>query len=105
ATGELLSAEPFVEVDWASHVDRETGRPVETGRGDYATGPATIKPGPIGAHTWHPMAYSPRTRLAYIPAQHVAGYYAPVRGSFTFVPGSPRNTGIDLTQARQFPAD
>ncbi|MBK7948516.1 MAG: PQQ-dependent dehydrogenase, methanol/ethanol family [Deltaproteobacteria bacterium] len=105
ATGELLSAEPFVEVTWASHVDRKTGRPVETGKGDYSKQPATIKPGPIGAHTWHPMAYSPKTGLVYIPAQHVAGYYAPASQPFTFVNGSPRNTGIDLTKARQFPAD
>ena len=29
-TGELLSAEPYVEVNWAEGVNRETGRPVET---------------------------------------------------------------------------
>ena len=28
-TGELLSADPIVEVTWASHIDMETGRPVE----------------------------------------------------------------------------
>jgi quinohemoprotein ethanol dehydrogenase len=105
ATGELLSAEPFVNVTWASHVDRKTGRPVETGRGDYSKHSATIEPGPMGAHTWHSMAFSPKTGLAYIPAQHVAGQYVPAPGPFTFVNGSPRNTGIDLTKARQFPAD
>ena len=104
-TGELISAKNFVEVTWASGVDPKTGRPVETGRGDYSRGPATISPGPIGAHTWHSMAFSPKTGLAYIPAQHVAGYYAPAPEPFTSVPGSPRNTGIDLTKARQFPAD
>lgn len=105
ATGKLISAEPFVDVTWASHVDPKTGRPVETGLGDYARKPATISPGPIGAHTWHSMAFSPKTGLAYIPAQHVAGYYAPAPEPFTPVDGSPRNTGIDLTKARQFPAD
>ncbi|MEJ2604608.1 MAG: PQQ-binding-like beta-propeller repeat protein, partial [Gammaproteobacteria bacterium] len=29
ATGELVSAEPFADVNWATHVDPETGRPVE----------------------------------------------------------------------------
>ncbi|MHA7838599.1 MAG: outer membrane protein assembly factor BamB family protein, partial [bacterium] len=38
ATGELLSATPFAEVTWASGVDPETGRPIETGEGDYADG-------------------------------------------------------------------
>lgn len=28
-TGELISAEPFSRVTWASHVDKQTGRPVE----------------------------------------------------------------------------
>jgi len=105
ATGELLSAEPFAEVSWASRVDLKSGRPIETGRGDYSKKPATITPGPMGAHTWHSMAYSPKTGLAYIPAQHVAGYYAPAPKPFSFVNGSPRNTGIDLTKARQFPAE
>ncbi len=30
ATGELISAEPFVKITWATHVDKATGRPVET---------------------------------------------------------------------------
>ena len=29
ATGELLAADPYVEVNWATHVDLKTGRPVE----------------------------------------------------------------------------
>ena len=28
-TGELLSAEAYATMTWASHVDMETGRPVE----------------------------------------------------------------------------
>jgi len=105
ATGELLSATPFVEVSWASGVDPESGRPIETGLGDYSKAPATIQPGPMGGHNWHSMAFSAKSRLAYIPAQHVAGYYAPPREPFSFVPGSPLNTGIDLTQARNFPRE
>ena len=30
ATGELLAADPYVDVSWASHVDLKTGRPVQT---------------------------------------------------------------------------
>ena len=29
-TGELISAKPFTDISWATHVDKETGRPVET---------------------------------------------------------------------------
>ena len=28
-TGELLRANPYVTVNWATHIDMETGRPVE----------------------------------------------------------------------------
>ena len=30
---------------------------------------AFVAPGPGGAHNWHPMAFSPVTRLVYLPAQ------------------------------------
>jgi quinohemoprotein ethanol dehydrogenase len=29
--------------------------------------PALVYPAPLGAHNWHPMSYSPRTGLVYIP--------------------------------------
>ena len=32
-TGELLSAEPYATVTWATHIDMATGRPVETRAG------------------------------------------------------------------------
>ncbi len=66
-TGELLSAENFVEVNWASHIDLATGRPVFTGLADYRDEPKFVVPGPYGAHNWNPMSYSPETGLVYIP--------------------------------------
>jgi quinohemoprotein ethanol dehydrogenase len=71
ATGELLSAEPYATVSWASHVDRATGRPVETGRGEWHEEPAMVAPGVSGAHNWHPMAFHPGTKLVYIPTQEL----------------------------------
>ena len=68
-TGELLSAEKYARnVSWASHYDMETGRPIEVEGQDFAEGPATVSPMGLGAHNWHPMSYSPRTGLVYIPA-------------------------------------
>ena len=32
----------------------------------------------MGAHNWHPMAYSPQTGLAYIPAQQVPQALGPI---------------------------
>jgi quinohemoprotein ethanol dehydrogenase len=67
-TGELLSAEPFVQVNWASHIDPETGRPVETGKADYSLEPKLVFPSLYGGHNWQPMSYSESTGLVYIPA-------------------------------------
>src|SRR5690606_1733984 len=35
-----------------------------------------VQPGPGGAHSWHPMAYSPQTGLVYLPASDSAQVYA-----------------------------
>lgn len=69
-TGEFLSAKPYVQTTWASHVDPETGVPVETD-GQYANEPKLIYPSPYGGHNWHPMAYNAQTGLVYIPALDV----------------------------------
>jgi len=69
-TGELLSAKNFVDINWASHVDMETGRPVELPGARWpGKEPFLQSPGPLGAHNWHPMSFSPSTGLVYIPAQ------------------------------------
>jgi len=68
ATGELLSAAPYVPVTWAERVDLATGRPVETAAARYAQSPSVISPGPVGGHNWQPMSFHPGTGLVYIPA-------------------------------------
>ncbi len=100
-TGELLSAEPFAPITWATHVDMDTGRPVETPGARYGDEvPVLITPGPGGAHNWNPMSWNPRTGLVYIPAS--GGGFAYVRrADFEFRPGI-WNLGIDLG-ARSLP--
>jgi quinohemoprotein ethanol dehydrogenase len=73
--GRLVSAEPFANITWATHVDMETGRPVETPGARYEEEAATIFPSPSGAHSWHAMSYNPGTGLVYIPAIDIAGGY------------------------------
>ncbi len=92
-SGELISAEPYVKTTWASHVDPETGRPVEIEGARYKDGPALVLPAPYGGHNWHPMAYSPRTGLIYIPAQDIPFAYG-TDDNFTFTPGL-WNVGIN----------
>ena len=67
-TGELLSAQPYTYINWATGVDMKTGRPVETATARYpGKDPAPVVPGPIGAHSWQPMSFDPTTGLVYIP--------------------------------------
>ncbi|MGD9800363.1 MAG: PQQ-dependent dehydrogenase, methanol/ethanol family, partial [Parvularculaceae bacterium] len=79
ATGELLSAKNFVPVNWASGVDIKTGRPIENPDARWpGKAPFFQIPGPLGAHNWHPMSYSPATGLVYIPAQQIPFAYGDV---------------------------
>ena len=71
-TGELISAEKYVSVNWASHINLETGRPVTEPEGEFWNSPVgtttMLWPNMWGAHSWNPMAWHPRLQLAYIPA-------------------------------------
>jgi PQQ-dependent dehydrogenase (methanol/ethanol family) len=93
-TGEFISAEAYVPVTWASHVDPETGRPVENPDADYAEEPVLTLPAPYGAHNWHPMTYSPRTNLVYIPALEIPFMYGQ-DNAFTYNPRT-WNTAVDV---------
>lgn len=74
--GELLSAEKFAKVTWASHIDLKTGRPVEIAGARYEDGEETVWPSSFGAHSWHAMSYNPNTGLAYIPTIELPGTYS-----------------------------
>ena len=66
--GSLISARPFVKTSWASHIDMRTGRPVENPDARYPIGTVfRAWPSAFGGHNWQAMAYSPDTRLVYIP--------------------------------------
>ena len=86
--GRLISAKPFVPmsqardtppgtpISWAYAIDPVTGRPLENPEARYRGKPALVRPGPSGAHNWHPMSYSPQTGLVYLPAHDMAFGYA-----------------------------
>jgi quinohemoprotein ethanol dehydrogenase len=76
ATGALISAKPYTFVNWASGIDMKTGRPIETGIARYpGANPPAVVPGPLGAHSWQPMSYSPKTLLVYIPVNDAGFKY------------------------------
>jgi alcohol dehydrogenase (cytochrome c)/quinohemoprotein ethanol dehydrogenase len=90
--GELLSAENIMPVNWATHVDLETGRPAiaQGARYDDIGIARKITPGPAGAHSWHPMSYSLDTGLVYIPAKQEPFVY---RHDENY---EPQSVGINL---------
>ena len=100
-TGELLSAQAFADdLTWASGVDMETGRPIETPQARYGmTGQGVwLSPSPNGAHNWRPMSWNPSTGLVYLPAQNNNSYYEKVE-DFEYVPrewntGTARGQGV-----------
>jgi len=66
--GKLISAGKIAKVTWATHIDVATGRPVETPTARFANGESfELWPSYTGAHSWMPMAFSPKTGLVYIP--------------------------------------
>jgi len=95
ATGEFISGEGYVPQTWTSGLD-QNGRPVEIEDARYSTSPYLVAPGPFGGHNWHPMAYNPDLRLAYIPAQEIPQVYA----NDPRVSDQPSkwNTGVDFAE-------
>lgn len=95
ATGELLRADAYTEMNWADGVDMQTGRPRVRDEARYDHGkPFNALPGPQGAHAWHPMAFNPQTGLVYIPVQHA---YFPFVSEQNYQPKKVGyNLGVDF---------
>ncbi len=79
--GQLISAQPYAKVNWATHVDMKTGRPVESDTSKALREGKTIEmwPGIRGAKNWPHSAFSPKTGLLYATTNH--GY-----STYRFVP-------------------
>lgn len=99
-TGKFISAKPYVTVNWATGIDPATGRPIENPatRVDKTGQPALVTPGALGGHNWHPMAFSPKEKLVYIPAFEAGMMYAP---EANWKPDRNRgfNVGFNLARA------
>jgi alcohol dehydrogenase (cytochrome c)/quinohemoprotein ethanol dehydrogenase len=74
-SGKLLSGTGWTTQNWTTGIDPATGRPKVNPEARYeATGKLWVSlPGAGGAHSWHPMSYSPATGLVYIP-ENLAGF-------------------------------
>jgi PQQ-dependent dehydrogenase (methanol/ethanol family) len=88
-TGELLVAEKFDKsVNWATHIDMKSGRPVldlrysteANGEDENTVGAC---PAALGAKNQQPVSYSPQTGLFYISGNHLCMEYEPFEVSYT----------------------
>jgi alcohol dehydrogenase (cytochrome c) len=70
--GQLVAAPAFEKVNWASHVDLKTGRPVETALAQEFRAGKQIElwPGQWGAKNWAHAAFNPETGLLYANTMH-----------------------------------
>lgn len=91
--GKLLSANNYVQVNWATGIDMETGRPIEVEDARYRDEPYLTFPSYLGGHNWHPMSYSPDTGLVYIPVLDFPANYA--QPDHYLAREGSANTGID----------
>ena len=91
-TGELISADKYTPVTWASHVDLESGRPVETANADHSSQTQTTSPAALGGHNWQPMAFNQTIGLVYIPVIEAVQPFG-TQEHFTYQPGSQWNLG------------
>jgi len=73
ATGEVLSATPFVHVNTITSIDLKSGRPNRAPDKEPAVGKVirNMCPHAGGGKDWQPSAYSPDTRYLYIPHQNL----------------------------------
>ncbi len=77
ATGELLMADAFVNVNWATGVDLKTGKPIENPekRTSASKNTKDICPSAMGGKNQQPVAYSPKTNLFYVPTNNLCMDY------------------------------
>jgi PQQ-dependent dehydrogenase (methanol/ethanol family) len=66
-SGEVISANNYLPVTWASRIEIPSGRPVVIPK-DPNHAWVQLPTGHGGAHLWHAMAFNPQLGLVYIPA-------------------------------------
>ena len=97
-TGELISANNYVEVNWAEGIDLNTGRPIENPKARFYQTAAQefqlLPNGTLGGHNWQPMSFSPDTGLVYLPAHGTPGLYR-MGDSILFAGATAQYYGVD----------
>jgi PQQ-dependent dehydrogenase (methanol/ethanol family) len=89
ATGQVLSATPYVYNTATKGVDLQTGRLIHNEEKEPKTGKVVhdICPASPGGKDWQPMAFSPRTGLLYVPHQNLCMDYEGLEANY--IAGTP----------------
>jgi lanthanide-dependent methanol dehydrogenase len=95
ATGQVLSATPYVPITTSSGVDVKSGRIAWNPEKQPEPGKTVrdICPASPGGKDWQPAAYSPRTHLVYIPHQNLC--QDAMTSQVSYIAGTPY-VGADL---------
>jgi quinohemoprotein ethanol dehydrogenase len=98
-TGELLRGYPFTEVNWATGIDMDTGRPIEVPEARYDfENIYNLVPGVQGGHGWHANAWNPDTGYIYIATQRA--YFA-MQSDANFTP-NPTGNNLAINMGANF---
>jgi alcohol dehydrogenase (cytochrome c) len=79
-TGQLVAANPYVKVTWATGIDKETGRPIwseATKKVMDLTDEIETWPSISGGTNWYPYSFDPRTNTAYVNTLEMGMKYQP----------------------------
>ena len=89
STGQVLVAQPFQYLNWATGVDLGSGRPTLVDDKQTHQGRMTenICPSSTGARDQQPAAYSPKTHLFYTPATNLCMDYGGIEAKY--IAGTP----------------
>jgi alcohol dehydrogenase (cytochrome c) len=100
--GKLLAANAYVKVNWASGVDMETGRPVETEVAQKARAgeKVVVFPSILGGKNWEPMSFDPKTGLAYANTLNFGGHYKAIPAEYK---AGDWYLGMDLSDLWEWP--
>ena len=92
--GKLIAANPYVKVNWATHIDMQTGRPVLTNLLDRAIAGEMVDVFPSRGTNATLIAFNPKTNLIYANTWNLARVMKFVDFKFVLGAGS---TGIEST--------
>ena len=92
--GKLISAKPYVRVNWATHIDMQSGRPVLTDLLDRAVKGETVDVFPSRGTNATLVAFNPKTNLIYANTWNLARVMKYVDYKFVLGTGS---TAIEST--------